>query len=68
MNIHLADAISVEKGVKMRQGQSTTQNELLKDGWSLVDVSGVYEVWSKGNDVLLFDPVRKKVHRLHDTY
>lgn len=49
----------------MVQGQATTQTNLVREGWVCVDVYDIYEIWTKGNSRLLFDPVKKIVHLLY---
>lgn len=49
----------------MRQGQSVTQKDLINDGWSQVDVYGDCEIWTKGDDRLLWNPVTKKIQILY---
>lgn len=46
----------------MKQKQTTTQGELLNQGWKQIDTYSIYEIWAKDDDRLLFDPIKKIIY------
>ncbi len=50
----------------MKQGQVVSQKELIADGWSQVDCYGGCEIWTKGDERLLWNPTTKKVVIIYD--
>lgn len=49
----------------MRQGQKVSQQDLINDGWSQLDVYGGCEIWSKGNERLLWNPTSKEIQIMY---
>jgi hypothetical protein len=43
----------------MKQGQNVTQKELISNGWQQVDLYGDCEIWSKGDERILWNPTTK---------
>lgn len=49
----------------MKQGQVVLQKDLIADGWKQEDIYGDCEIWSKGNERLLWCPRSKKITHIY---
>ena len=49
----------------MKQGDVISQSELLKNGWEQCDCYGDCEIWTKGDERLLWDPTTKKIQIMY---